>query len=144
VRTADEMIDDATRQPAFRMALLLAFGIISLLLAAIGTYGLVSQTVTHSMRDIAIRLALGADPAELVRMIVRRALVAAIAAVFIGAAMALLVGSAMEAMIYGVRSRDGVSFATAGITLLIVATAGALLPALRTTRIDPVEVLRGD
>jgi predicted permease len=144
VRTASAMIGEATRQPAFRMTLLLAFGFISLLLSAIGTYALVSQTVVQGLRDLAIRLALGAEPAALVRMIVQRALSAAVAGVLIGGAAALLVGNAMEAMIYGVRPRDGVSFAAAAVILLIVTIAGALLPALRTTRIDPIEVLRGD
>jgi ABC-type antimicrobial peptide transport system permease subunit len=96
------------------------------------------------LRDLAIRLALGAEPAALVRMIVQRALSAAVAGVLIGGAAALLVGNAMEAMIYGVRPRDGVSFAAAAVILLIVTIAGALLPALRTTRIDPIEVLRAD
>ena len=77
-------------------------------------------------------------------MIVRRALIAALAGVFIGVTAALLVGNAMQAMIYGVRPRDGVSAVAAGITLLIVTTAAALLPALRTTGIDPIEVLRAD
>ncbi len=144
VRTAAGMIREATRQPAFRMTLLLVFGMISLLLAAIGTYALVAQTVTQGLRDIAIRLALGAEPASLVRMIVRRVLIAAGAGVLIGAAAALLVGNAMQAMIYGVRPRDGVSFAAAAITLLIVTTLAALVPALRTTRIDPIEVLRAE
>ena len=56
----------------------------------------------------------------------------------------VVVGNAMEAMIYGVRPRDGVSFAAAGVTLLVVTMAGAVLPALRTTRIDPIEVLRAE
>jgi len=94
---ATGMISEATRQPAFRMTLLLAFGVISLLLAAIGTYAVVSQTVTQGVRDIAIRLALGAEPASLVGMIVRRAVIAAVAGVLIGASVALLVGNAIEA-----------------------------------------------
>jgi putative ABC transport system permease protein len=144
LQTADRLVGNATRQPTFRMALLLGFGLVSLLLSAIGTYGLVSQAVTQRLRDIAIRLALGAEPAGLIRIIVRRALVAAAAGVFIGLAAAALVGSAMQAMIYGIRPRDSVSFAAAGITLLIVTAAGALVPALRAIHIDPIEILRAD
>jgi putative ABC transport system permease protein len=144
LQTADRLVSDATRQPAFRMALLLGFGLLSLVLAAIGTYGLVSQAVTQSLRDLAIRLALGAEPVGLIRMIVRRALVAAVAGVLIGSAMASMVGSVMQAMIYGVQPYDAVSFAAAGTTMLIVTVAGALAPALRATRVDPIKVLRAD
>lgn len=76
VRTVSEMIREATRQPAFRTTLLFSFAAVSLLIAAIGVYGLVSQAVTQRVREIAIRLALGAEPAGIIGIITRRALAA--------------------------------------------------------------------
>ncbi len=133
---------EATRQPAFRMTLPLGFAAVSLLLAAIGTFGLVSQAVTQGLREIAIRLVLGAEPAAVVRAIVRRALSAASAGLVIGAVAAFSVGNALEAMIYGLRPRDAMSFVAAGMTLLVVTAVGAIIPTLRAIHVDPVRVLR--
>jgi putative ABC transport system permease protein len=108
------------------------------------TFGLMSQTVTHGARDIAIRLALGADPRRLAGAIVLESLMAASAGLTIGAVASLLVGNAMKATVYGVRPGDALSFFAAGVTLLFVTAVGALVPALRTIAVDPATVLRAD
>src|SRR6185295_17031928 len=105
VRRVAEMVREATRQPAFRMTLLFWFAALSSLLAAIGMYGLVSQSVTQRLREIAVRLALGAERAAVVRTIIRRPLAAAAAGLAIGAVAAFMLGRALEAMLYGVRPR---------------------------------------
>lgn len=144
LRTVSDMIGAATRQPAFRMTLLLWFAAASLLLAGIGMYGLVSQAVTQRLRELAIRLALGAGPAQLVAAIVGRALATAVAGLIIGGASALALGRSLEAVLYGVRPRDAVSFIGAGAMLIAVTAIAALVPALRAIRVDPVAILRGD
>jgi len=126
------------------MTLLLLFAAISLLLAAIGVYGLVSQAVTQRLREVAIRLALGAEPAGLVAAVARRALAAALAGLAVGAALSLMLGRTREALLYGVRPRDLASFFTAAAALLAVTAVAAVIPALRATHVDPMQVLRGD
>jgi predicted permease len=143
-RPASEMIAEATRQPAFRMTLLVWFAAASLLLAAIGVYGLVSQAVAQRLREIAIRLALGAEPAAVIGTITRRAFVAGVTGLLTGGLAAFMLGNTLETLLYGVQPRDAVSFAAAGATLLAVAAVGAFVPAFRATRIDPAKVLRAD
>jgi putative ABC transport system permease protein len=144
LRAVSEIIGEATRQPAFRMTLLLGFGVLTLLLVAIGVYGLVSQTVTQRVREVAVRLALGADPHALVATIMRHAVIAAIAGLGFGAIGAMMLGRALEALLYGVQPRDLVSFVAAAVALLAVTSVAAIIPALRATSVDPTRVLRGD
>jgi hypothetical protein len=143
LRTVSELVHEATRQPAFRMRLLLGFAAISLLLAAIGTYGLVSQAIAQRLKEIAIRIALGASSATIVTSITRRAVAAAGVGVLAGFVAALFAGRALEAMIYGGRADDALSFAAAA-TLFVVAAVAALIPALRAAGLDPTTILRAD
>ena len=99
IRRAPDMIAEATRQPAFRTTLLFWFAAVSLLLAAIGVYGLVSQAVTQRLRELAIRLALGAEPLGLAATVTRRALAAAVAGLVIGAVAALVLGHTLKALL---------------------------------------------
>jgi putative ABC transport system permease protein len=144
MRTATEMISVATRQPAFRMRLLLGFAGVSVLLAAIGIYGVVSQAVRPRLREVAIRLALGAEPRALVTAMMGRAIAAAVAAVALGGAAAMLLSKTLEALLYGVGSRDAASFAAAGGVLVMVAMVAAFIPARRAARLDAAKILRGD
>jgi predicted permease len=144
LRKVSEVVQEATRQPAFRMTLLLAFAGISVLLAAIGTFGVVSQAVTQRRREIAVRLALGAEHTAILRSIVRRALVTSLAGLLIGTAAALAAGHVLQTLVYGVRPGDPMSLIAAGSTLCFATVAGALIPAFRVMAIDPATVLRGD
>lgn len=134
----------AMRQPALRMRLLFAFSIASLLLAAIGVYGVVSQAVAYRLREMAIRIAVGAAPLGIVGTMTRRAFVAGVAGLAIGVVAALMLSSTLEALLYGVRSRDLLSFVVAAASLLTVTLVAALIPALRAVRADPVRVLRAE
>jgi putative ABC transport system permease protein len=126
------------------MSLLLGFGVLTLLLVAIGVYGLVSQTVTQRLREVAVRLALGADPLALVATITRQAVIAAIAGLGFGTVGSMMLGRALEPLLYGVQPRDLVSLVAAAVALLAVASVAAIIPALRATTVDPTRVLRGD
>ena len=143
-RPASEVIGAALRQPAFRMWLLGWFALVSLVLAAIGVYGVVSQGIAHRRREIGIRLALGASPGRVRVAVTTRTLLTVAAGAAGGCAAAPVLGNVLEALLYGVRSSDSVSFVTALVVLLIVATGAAFAAALRATRISPVDVLRGD
>ena len=143
-RTADDVVAVALRQPAFRMWLLGWFTFVSLVLAAIGVYGIVSQGIAHRTREIGIRLALGAAPGRVrVAVTIRTLLTVAVGAVS-GCAAATILGTALDAVLYGVRPSDLVSFATAVAALLTVAAGAAFAAAMQATRISPVDVLRGN
>jgi predicted permease len=143
-RLVPDLVADATRQPAFRVMLLSWFAVTSLLLAAIGVYGLVAQAIQQRLRDIAIRLALGAEPGRVVAAVTRGALLAGVSGCAIGIGAAWAMAGTLERLLYGVRATDAVSFAFAVLSLLVVTALAAFIPAFRATRVDPVTVLRGD
>jgi predicted permease len=142
VRRVPDLVADATRQPAFRMTLLFGFAALSLLLATIGAYGLVSQTIAHRLREIAIRLALGAQPQRVAATLIRRIIIAGIAGVSLGAVVAIALGRVLQTLLYGVGSRDTASFVIAALALLCAIVVAALIPAARVFRVDPARVLR--
>jgi predicted permease len=144
LQRVSDAIGIATRQPALRMRLLFAFSIMSLLLAAIGVYGIVSQAVAYRRREVAIRIAVGAAPMRIVATVTRRILVTGVAGLAAGIVAAFMLSSTLEAILYGVRSRDLLSFVVAGLALLAVTAIAALIPARRAVRVDPVTVLRAD
>ena len=126
------------------MTLLGWFSIASLLLTAVGVYGLVAQNVERRAREIGIRVALGARAMLLVRMAVRGAIATAVAGALAGCVAALALGGALTSVIYGVDARDPASMVFAVAVLVGVAGFAALVPALRVTRIDPIQVLRSE
>ena len=143
-RPASDLVADALRQPAFRMWLLGWFALVSLVLAAIGVYGIVSQGIAHRTREIGIRLALGAAPSRVrVAVTIRTLLTVAVGAAR-GCAAAVVLGSAVERVLYGIRPSDVMSFTAALAALLVVAAGAAFAAALRATRISLVDVLRGN
>jgi hypothetical protein len=143
VRRASELVAVATRQPAFRMMLLLSFAAASLGLAAIGIYALVLQTVTQRLPEVAVRLALGARAAGVMASLARGALGVGVAGLAVGVIGSAMLGRLWESMLYGVRATDAGALAVAGGLLLGVTALAALVPAFRATRIDPVHFLRG-
>ncbi len=144
METAEASIAKATQQPRFRMTLLAWFSMTSLLLTAVGVYGLVTQSVERRAREIGIRVALGARAMPVLRMVARGALTAAAAGALAGCAAALALGGVLQSVLYGVDARDPASMLFAVAVLLAVAGIAALIPALRATRIDPVRVLRSE
>ena len=142
VRRASELVAVATRQPAFRMVLLLSFAAASLALAAIGIYALVLQTITQRLPEVAVRLALGARVAGVMASLARGALAVGVAGLAVGAVGSAMLGRLWESMLYGVRATDAAALAVAGGLLLGVTALAALVPAFRATRIDPVRFLR--
>jgi putative ABC transport system permease protein len=124
------------------MTLLLWFCGASLLLAAIGIYGIVAQTVTERRREIAIRIALGAQPRELTLSFVRKAMAAGASGLAIGIVLSMMLARMLASMLYGVRTGDISSLIAAGVLMLAVIGVAAWVPALRATRVPAVHVLR--
>jgi predicted permease len=144
LRRVSDLIADATKQPAFRMTVLLWIATVLLLLAAIGVYGIVSQSVTQRTRELAIRLALGGPRAQIVATVIRRVTAVGIVGLALGIGAAMTLGNVLQALLYGVKPSDAVSIGAATAALVVVAGLAALVPAWRATCVDPARVLRGD
>jgi ABC-type antimicrobial peptide transport system permease subunit len=124
--------------------LLGAFSVGALLLAGIGLYGLVAYVVGLSRREIAVRLALGAQERALIALIVRNGLTLVIAGLVIGSAGAVAAGRSMAAQLFETTATDPGTYATVGATLMVVALIATGLPARRAVRADPHAALRAD
>ena len=144
IRTLERVTDDSLAQPRFTTMLLGTFAGLALLLATIGIYGVISLLVTRRRQEIGIRMALGAAPAAIVGMVLRRGAALASIGVVLGVAAAALLGRVMAGMLYGVTAFDPVTFATVPTLLLLVALVASLVPAGRAAMVDPVEALRDE
>ncbi len=120
------------------------FGLLALLLAAIGLYGVVSQTVTRRTREIGLRMALGAESRGVMWMVLRDAMTMALTGAVIGVAAVLGVTRFLEALLFGIKPQDPITIVTASLLLLGVTALAGLLPALRATRVQPMRALRHD
>ncbi len=138
-------LEDSVAQSLVRfripMQILLVFAGVALLLAAVGVYGVLAQSVAQRAREIGIRMALGGSLAQIRRWVLRNMLVFVAAGVVLGLLGALPLTRLMTHLLYGVRPTDPAVFAGVGIIIALVALVAALLPARRATRIDPVKVL---
>ena len=142
VRPFETVLRDRADKQRGISALFAAFGLLALLLASLGLYGVMAYAVARRTREIGVRLALGATPAQLVRLITRDALRLALTGVVVGAALALPLAQALGALIFGVQIADLATFAGTCALLVAVAMAAAALPARRASRLDPIVALR--
>jgi len=126
------------------MLLALAFGVLALFLAAIGLYGVLSQSVARRRREIAIRLALGADQGKIIGLILRRALGIVLGGVLAGTAIALVGAEAIRSILFGISALNPALYAGAAGVLIVVAILAGLVPARRAAKTDPVSSLRAD
>jgi putative ABC transport system permease protein len=142
IATMQDVIAGVTSEPRFRMRLLGAFSIMALLLAAIGIYGVLACSVTERTHEIGIRIALGADPGDVMRMVLRRTLVLAGTGVALGMAGAAAVTRVLETFLFEVRPTDPGTFAAVVALLVAVTLMAGLLPARRASTLDPLVALR--
>jgi len=142
VNTMNELLVTAAASTRFQMVLLGIFAAVGLLLAAVGIYGLISYSVTQRMREIGIRIALGAGRGEVLRMVVRQGLVLSLIGVGAGVAAALGLTRLMSSLLYGVAPTDVVTFGVVPLGLTAVAMAASYIPARRATKVDPTVALR--
>jgi putative ABC transport system permease protein len=123
--------------------LLLTFlGLLATALAAIGIYGVVAETISQRTSEIGLRIALGAEPGDILRMVLHRSLVLTLAGIVVGTGAGFYLVRYLQSLLFGVDLRDGVTFWSAAGMLMVVALVAAYLPARRAARIDPVVTLR--
>jgi ABC-type antimicrobial peptide transport system permease subunit len=143
-RTWAERFASRTAEPRLLMTILLFFGALAALLAAVGVYGLFSWSVALRRRELAIRLTLGAKPAAVGAMVVRQSALLVTAGLAIGIVLVRGAESALERVVFGITTSDATALITASATLLVAALVACVPPALRAMRVDPVEGLRSE
>jgi putative ABC transport system permease protein len=129
--------------PAHTTGLLLgAFGVLALLLAVGGLYGVVCYAVSQRTHEIGVRIALGAARRDVVRLVIRQGMLLALSGIGIGAGISLAATRALASLLYGISSTDPATFVAVSLILSSVALAASYLPARRATRMDPLAALR--
>jgi predicted permease len=136
------LIVDSLSGRRFELALLAVFATLALVLAAVGLYGLIAYSVVQRQREVGVRLALGASPREVVRLVLREGAGTAAAGATLGIAGAVIAARFMRSLLFGIGALDGVTFAAATLLLIAIALLATWLPARRAARVDPMEALR--
>lgn len=139
-----DLLDQSVAQRRFQMRLAAAFALTALVLAALGTYGVVAHSVTQRTRELGIRMAFGADAASVLRLIVGQSLRPILFGLAGGLAVALAGGRLLAGLLYETSPRDPLTLALVVVALLFVAATACWLPARRATRIDPMGALRAE
>ncbi len=144
IRTMDAILDDSIARQRFTMSLVAAFAGLALMLALVGLYAVVSHSVAERLPEMGLRMALGASPANLVRMVLTESMRIVLAGIAFGLVVAFVVMRSLDTLLYGVRAYDPLTFILVPLLFLAAALAGSLLPAMRATRVDPMVVLRAE
>ena len=140
----EEVVRETFARQRFSALLLVGFSLVSLLLAAVGIYGVLAYTVTERTREFGVRVALGADPARITALVLGMGARLVLGGTVAGLAGAMLLTGLLKSMLFGVGAHDTVTFAAVPLVLLSVALLAAYLPARRASRMAPVEALRAD
>jgi len=144
VQTMEQVINDSRatfmrRYPAYLIAV---FACVALLLSVVGIYGVISYTVTQRTRELAIRLALGAQGRDVLRLVMRHGLLLALAGVGLGLAASLALTRLMSGLLFGVSAADPSVYGAVALLLVSVALLACVVPARRATKVDPTVALR--
>jgi predicted permease len=145
LQTMRQIISSSMSEQRFPMILLVAFAGLALLLASVGIYGMISYSVTQRVQEIGIRMALGADKAKVLRLFIGQELKLVLGGIAIGAIGALTLTQTLQSfshLLYGVGSRDPLTFATVSFVLMVLAALAGYIPARRAAKVDPLVALR--
>jgi putative ABC transport system permease protein len=144
VRTMEQWISTGATQPRLNTILLALFAAVAVLISAIGIYGVLSYSVTRRTREIGVRMALGAQSADVLRLVVREGMAVGVAGIAIGLLGSIAVSRLLSALLFGVASRDPATFAGVAALLFSVALLACYIPARRAARVSPLEALRDE
>ena len=142
VRPMDDLLAAAVAQRRFLMRLLVAFGVLATALALLGIYGVMAYSVSQRIREIGIRMAIGARQSDISRMVMRRGMTLTAAGILAGLAASLGLSQLVRSQLFGVQPSDPVTIVAVLGLMAAVAGAAAYLPARRASRVDPVVALR--
>jgi putative ABC transport system permease protein len=142
VHTMDEWVSLSAAQPRLNARLLTLFATIALLIAAIGIYAVLAYSVNQRTREIGVRIALGAEPGSVQRLVVSEGMKVGLLGIGAGLVLAFAAARALASLVYGVPVRDPATFTTVAVALSLVALAACFIPARRAAKIDPMVALR--
>lgn len=142
INTMSGLVDESLQTDRFIERLSAAFGVLALVLASIGLYGIMAYTVARRTRDIGIRLALGAEPGNILRQVLRETLTMVLLGLVIGVPIAIGGTQFVRSMLFGLGVADPIAITFAALTLACVAAVAGFLPARRASRVDPMIALR--
>ena len=144
VRTMNERLAASLGPRRYTASVMVAFGLTALLMAGIGTYGVMAYLVSTTTRELGIRIALGAKPSQVAGLVLGRGLALTGAGVMLGVVSALALSRLLSSVLFGIASTDPLTFGAAVVVVFSVATVACWLPARRATRVDPVAALRAE
>jgi ABC-type antimicrobial peptide transport system permease subunit len=142
VRTMEQRVDESLARRRFSMLLLGVFASIALALATIGIYGVMAYLVNQGTRELGIRMALGASPRNILKLVVRQGMALAFAGVTLGLAASFLFTQLIRSLLFGVRATDPITFTGISFLLAIITLLACSIPAQRASRIDPLTSVR--
>src|SRR5258708_7568770 len=142
IQSMDEILSGSMGQEQFGMSLMVAFAGLALALASVGLYGVLAYVVTQRTQEIGIRMALGAQRRDVLRMVVRQGMMLSVLGVAIGLGVAVALSRVVSGMLFGISARDPLTFGVTAAVLLVVALVATYIPAWRATRVDPMIALR--
>ena len=142
IRTMDDVVMASVAPRQFQMRLVLLFGLVALMLASLGIYGVVSYSVAQRTSEMGLRMALGAAPQNIGKVVLRQAMLPVLIGLAAGLAVAAGMGRLLRAMLFGVTPMDPVTLGSVAVILLTVGLVASYLPARRAMRVDPMVALR--
>jgi putative ABC transport system permease protein len=138
----EKVVSNSVAQPKLITGLVGAFAGFALLLAAVGIYGVMAYTVSQRSHEMGIRMALGAAPRDIFRLVVGQGMRLVLAGIALGFAASLALTRLLASLLFGMRATDPVTFVVVALLLVAVALAACYIPARRATRVDPLTALR--
>jgi ABC-type antimicrobial peptide transport system permease subunit len=144
VRVFEELVNNQRRAWRVGATMFVAFGALALLVAAVGLYGVITYNVAQRMHELGVRIALGAQSRDVVRLVMGQGIRFAVIGVAVGLAVALLLARWIQPLLFQQSAKDPVTYGAVGTVLVLVALLASAAPALRATRADPNSALRSD